>query len=138
MDDDSNTTFEERMNEIWRRRENDGDIPGELSEVTGRPDPAPTFGSALVPGTCQYEGCAEPAQPRNEYCRNQSHTSPGGLDISTRPDPTPLTGRDPQDAVFGGASADEIDLEELRRDISRLEGKIDALLTALEVKDGDE
>ena len=99
MDDDSNTTFEERMNEIGRR-ENDSDIPRGLSEVTGRPDPVPTFGSP-------------------------------------RPDPNPLTGRDPQDAVFGGASADEIDLEELRRDISRLEGKIDALLAALEVEDGD-
>lgn len=43
----------------------------------------------------------------------------------------------PYTPSFKATDAGNDDLEELRRDVARLEGKVDALLAALEVEDGE-
>jgi hypothetical protein len=58
------------------------------------------------------------------------------IDASARPEVGLGRAFEPTVRTSGDDSDDEI--EQLRRDISRLEGKVDALLNALEVKDVDE
>jgi hypothetical protein len=57
------------------------------------------------------------------------------IDASARPVVGPGRAFEPPFRTTGDDSNGEI--EQLRRDISRLEGKVDALLAALDIEDGD-
>ena len=79
-----------------------------------------------ITGTCDKLFFDKPTAPGSDYCGR--HGATGG-NIG-QPDPQPFSVR----PATGGENA------KLRRDIARLEGKVDALLAALdvEVEDGDE
>jgi hypothetical protein len=87
--DETDTTFDERVNEIRERRRGD-------------------FGGGGVTGLSVFE---DPGMPQVG----------GGTDLG-HPD-------------FRTTDTDDDEVEQLRRDVSRLEGKVDALLTALDVED---
>jgi hypothetical protein len=99
---------------------------GESDALAQRPDPVPNGPQrATFPEVCKHRGCSEPAEPGSAYCSNPMHGPSGEFltrprDLFTRPDSDP-----------------DNEIAQLRRDVSRLEGKVDALLEALEVGDGD-
>jgi hypothetical protein len=73
--------------------------------------------------------------------RKQRRHQQDRLGVEELPDlgqaPRHVNGRPGFEPDFDTLGSDDPDLEKLRRDISRLEGKVDALLAALEVEDGD-
>ncbi|WP_435067714.1 hypothetical protein [Haloplanus sp. C73] len=123
-----------------------GDLPGENWSVSGgesdtlarRPDPEPRTGGVSIPGECQYPGCTTPAEPGGEYCKNPTHTDYGVPNLSP-PEERELTRpAGATDLIPNRQRESEDSVDALRRDVARLEGKVDALLEDLEVTDGDE
>lgn len=120
--DDHETTFDERVTEVRNQRRVGRDV-ADRAQVD----------ATDLQKSCAYPGCSEPTELFADYCPDH----PGRLGATKEFDPTPAR-------PFGGTGltsenhADSTDeVEQLRRDVSRLEGKIDALLAALEVSDGD-
>lgn len=114
------------------------DIPGRTVPTNTTGDDSATLGGRPHPelggpqqvafrDLCKYSGCTEPPEPGSDYCSNPLH---GPREFSTRPRDL-FTRRNSNTSTDG-------EIEQLRRDVNRLEGKVDALLTALEVDGGDE
>jgi len=115
-------------------------VGGESETLAQRPDPAPGDPQrATFPTLCQHPRCTKPAEPGSAYCSNPLHTGSDshGIDIEPPDDPDPTRPGGVTDLTSSHDNGDD-EIAQLRRDVHRLEGKIDALLAALEVDDGDE
>jgi hypothetical protein len=115
------------------------DIPGRTAPTNTTGDDSAVLGGPPYPepgdpqqvafrDLCHHPGCTESPEPGSDYCSNPLHGPT--REFSTRPRDL-FTRRDSNSSTDG-------EIEELRRDVNRLEGKVDALLTALEVDDGGE
>lgn len=100
------------------------DTDGPLTTGPDDRDP-PSVTAGIQPGfdrrTCKHPLCTNDATLGSDYCRRHKPDSPP--DFNPRV-PSPLS----------GLTSDDPSNRDLQRDLDRIEGKLDALLTALDVE----